>query len=269
MAKQKIKGIWLYAAVAGLLIFLSLFKIFSPLASAVRSFTNPVFKYFYIGASQIRLKYNEQSDRANLNAQVASLTSERNQLIVDNVDLQKTKEENEILREQLGFFARSKFRYVTSNVISRGDLTSATKLPETITIDKGARNGVTVGLAVVSGQGIIVGKVVEVKDEMAKVNLTNNYYCKLAATIFGSNKTNGIVEGELGLTMKMSFIPQSAVIKPGDSVVTSGLEEAIPRGLVIGKVLEVKSDSNAMWQTAVIEPLVSPDDLIIVSVLLP
>jgi rod shape-determining protein MreC len=69
--------------------------------------------------------------------------------------------------------------------------------------------------------------------------------------------------------MKMSFIPQSAVIKPGDSVVTSGLEEAIPRGLVIGKVLEVKSESNAMWQTAVIEPLISPDDLIIVSVLLP
>ncbi|MCX6796258.1 MAG: rod shape-determining protein MreC [Candidatus Falkowbacteria bacterium] len=215
------------------------------------------------------MKYNEQSDREALNAKVKSLTEERNKLIEANANLQKTTEENEILRQQLGFFARSKFHYVVSNVISRGDLTSTTKLPETITIDKGTKDGIYKGLAVVSGDGIIVGKVVETKEEMAEVNLTNNDYCKLAATVFNDSKTDGITEGELGLTMKMSFIPQSAVIKQGDLVVTSGLEEAIPRGLVIGKVLEVKSESNDMWQTAVIEPLVNPDDLIIVSVVLP
>lgn len=99
--------------------------------------------------------------------------------------------------------------------------------------------------------------------------MTNNSDCKLAATILGDTKTNGITAGDLGLTIKMDFIPQTVIIKPGDLVVTSGLEDAIPRGLVIGKVSTVTKESNDLWQSAVIEPLINPDDLIIISVLLP
>jgi len=52
-------------------------------------------------------------------------------------------------------------------------------------------------------------------------------------------------------------------------VVTSGLEEKIPGGLVIGKVTKVNSDSNEVWQSADIEPLIDFDHLTMVSILLP
>jgi rod shape-determining protein MreC len=269
MQRKTKMTIGIYAAVAGLLIFLSVFKIFNPVESGARQIINPVIKFFYGLTSTTRTKYGSQVNQGDLSTQVKSLTAERNRLIEDNVKLQMVKEENGVLREQLGFISKNKYHYVVSNVISRGELNNSAKSPEAITIDKGTKDGVSNGLSVVSGDGIIVGKVVDVKDNISRIDLTNNLDCKLAATMLGDTKTNGITSGDLGLTIKMDFIPQTVVIKPGDLVITSGLEEAIPRGLAIGKVSAVTKESNDLWQSAVIEPLVSPDDLIIVSVLLP
>jgi cell shape-determining protein MreC len=93
----------------------------------------------------------------------------------------------------------------------------------------------------------------------------------LAAAVQGQNdqKTSGVVEGDLGLTIKMDFIPQAEKIKVDDIVVTSGLEKNIPRGLVIGKIIQVNSDSNEIWQKATVESLMNLEDLTIVSILPP
>ena len=253
----------------GLLIFLFIFKASSFFEGYFSRAVNPILKPLYSLTANLRIKFNEQTSVEDLNSQVKKLNEERNNLVEANARLQLLEEENNVLRDQLGFLTRNKHHYVTSNIISRGDLADSSQTSETIIIDKGLHDGIYNGLSVVSGNGVIIGKIVDTKDEIAKVYLTNNPNCKLAATILGDSKTNGIVEGDLGLTIKMNFIPQTAVLKKDNVVVTSGLEENIPRGLVVGKVAEVKGESNDPWRSAVIEPLVNPDDLIIVSVILP
>ena len=157
-----------------------------------------------------------------------------------------------------------------ANIISRGEGN------QSVVIDKGFRDGLVPGLAVVSStalgtssQGVIIGKIINIKEQIAEVYLVTNRNSKLAASILGENKTSGIASGELGLTIKMDFIPQTENIKAGDIVATSGLEPSIPRGLVIGRVTKVNKENNEVWQTAVIEPLVSLNALSIVSILLP
>ncbi|NCQ16170.1 rod shape-determining protein MreC, partial [Candidatus Falkowbacteria bacterium] len=54
-----------------------------------------------------------------------------------------------------------------------------------------------------------------------------------------------------------------------DLVATSGLEENIKRGLVVGRVAQVAKENNQVWQSAVIEPLLSLDNLTLVAILLP
>ncbi len=261
--------IWVYVAVAGLLIFLFLFKILSPFEKATRQLINPVLKTFYSATTKLRMKYEERASKEDLASQIENLIEERNGLIEEKARWQALEEENGVLREQLGFLTKKKYHYVVSNVVSRGDLTDSNRISESIIIDKGSHDGIYNGLGVIGGNGIVIGKVVETKDNIAKVYLTNNSHCKLAATILGDNKTSGVVEGELGLTMKMGFVPQTADIKAGDLIVTSGLEEGIPRGLVIGKVAEIKGESNDPWRLAIVEMLIDPDDLTIVSVILP
>ena len=51
--------------------------------------------------------------------------------------------------------------------------------------------------------------------------------------------------------------------------ITSGLEEKIKRGLVIGKIKSIKKENNELWQITTIEPQYQKEDLIMVSVVLP
>jgi rod shape-determining protein MreC len=269
MLKKKIKKIIYIIAVVGLLIFFHFSGILKPLENIILKILNPVLSGAYSISTGIRSKYNEQSSKINLNEKIKQLEMEIAQLTEKNAKLEIIEEENKTLRKDLSFLSQNKYKYVMSNIVSRGDLSDTADRTETIYIDKGLSEGITPGLAVVSGQGLIIGKIIEVKDNISKVYLTNNPKCKLAAAVLNETKTSGVTEGELGLTVKMSFVPQAETIKVGDIIVTSGLEKMIPRGLVIGKVAEVKKESNELWQTAMVEQLANPDNLIIVSVLLP
>jgi rod shape-determining protein MreC len=135
-------------------------------------------------------------------------------------------------------------------------------------IDKGKSDGVQENSAVVSSQGVVVGKVINVKEKSALVYLLNHPECKLAASIMERDNTSGIAEGELGLSTTMKFIPQSEPIRVGDTVVTSGLEESIPRGLVIGQVSQINKENNELWQQAVIESPINFDELLVVAAII-
>jgi len=263
------KKILIYLAVIGLLVFLYAFNLLGPLNKVIYNILNPIFSGFQSVSSNIRLTYNEQTDKIDLREHIKELENQVNQLTEENARLKILENENGILREHLGFLVKNEYNYVMSNVISRGDAVETSGMEETIIIDKGAKDGVYPGLAIVSGQGIIIGKVAEVKENISQVNLTNSNKCKLAATILNEDKTNGITEGELGLIIKMEFIPQEEEVNIGDIIVTSGLEQAIPRGLVIGKVTQAEKENNEIWQFATLEPLIKAQDLVIVSVLIP
>lgn len=188
---------------------------------------------------------------------------------VDQAKLQLLIEENDKLRSQLNFLANNHYRTLSANVVSRQNLFDAVESAQDIILDKGMKDGIRVGLGVIDESGVIIGKIIEVKDYSARACLTIGADCQLAASILNETKTIGLSEGELGLTIKMNFIPQMERIQPEDIVITSGLGENIPRGLVIGRVSQVNNQSNEIWQDVTIESLASLHNLTVVSVVLP
>ena len=54
-----------------------------------------------------------------------------------------------------------------------------------------------------------------------------------------------------------------------DIVITSGLEQYIPRGLIIGCVTEINRESSELWQTARLTPFSDFNKLTVISILLP
>lgn len=277
MLKLNIKKYFLLLVVITLLIFLHYVKLLTPLESFLSKSLKPVFGGFYSLSANINKAYSEGTVKKDLAAELKQAEEKINQLTVKNAGLRFLEEENLALRKQLNFLNKDKWRYLMANIISRGELTdSSGQGSESVVIDKGSRDGLSAGLAVVSStalgtssQGVIIGKIVEVKEEMAEVHLITSRNSKLAVSILGEEKTSGIASGDLGLTVRMDFIPQTENIKTGDIVATSGLELKIPRGLVIGRVTKVSKENNEVWQSATIEPLVDLNNLIIVSVLLP
>lgn len=260
-----------------LLIFLHYAKLLNPLESFLNKSLEPMFRTFYSLSTNLNKIYLTETGKQDLAAELKQAEEKINQLIAENVKLRFLEEENTVLRKHLNFLNKDNRRYLMANIISRGELTGASSEGnQSIVIDKGARDGLFAGLAVVSStaigstsQGVIIGKIVNVKEQIAEVYLVTNKNSKLAASIFGENKTSGIASGELGLMIKMDFIPQTENIKAGDIVATSGLEQNIPRGLVIGRVTEINKENNEVWQTAIVEPLVDLDTLSVVAILLP
>ncbi|KKR31078.1 MAG: Cell shape-determining protein MreC [Candidatus Falkowbacteria bacterium GW2011_GWF2_39_8] len=189
-----------------------------------------------------------------------------NQLIAENSRLKSLEDENRTLRNYLKFLSTKEKKYLMANVISSGsiDLNS-----QSVLLDKGTKDGLYSGLAILSSEGNIVGKIINAKENISEVCIINASRCQLAAAIQNKEKTVGIAQGDLGLTIKMEFIPQNADIKVGDIIISSGLEKSIPRGLVIGQISHIKKESNELWQAARIEPLTNLEDLVVVSVLLP
>jgi rod shape-determining protein MreC len=277
MVKLNIKKYIILAAVIMLLIFLHYTRLLNPVESFLSKAFRPVLSVFYSLGANLNKTYLEQTEKQDLASELEQAKNKINQLTTENVKLRFLEEENSILRKHLNFLNKDNRRYLIANIISRGELAGSNEEGnQSVMVDKGSVDGLYAGLAVVSStavgtssQGVIVGKIANVKEHISEIYLVTDKNIKLAAAILGESKTSGVASGDLGLTIKMDFIPQTENIKPGDIVATSGLEQSVPKGLVIGRVTKINKENNEVWQSATIEPMVDLDNLSVVSILLP
>lgn len=227
--------------------------------------SKPVASSFYNISLKTNKAYRDSQDE-NPYKIIDSLKKEISSLSVIKSEYQEVMDENLRLKELLGFVNENDFNLVLAAVVARESFESDSL---DLIINKGAVNGLSLGLAVVNEQGILIGKIIEVKDSISKICLSINPGCEFAASIQNSGRTQGLVSGNLGLTAKMGYIPQLEKININDLVITSGLGGKIPRGLVIGKITEVRSEKNEVWQEAIIEAPLDFNNLTVVSAVIP
>jgi len=260
---------FLYWLMALALIFIIHFSgIVRPVENFFVSLINPVSNYFHDFAFKLK-KQNLPGSREDLQAQLDILQKQRAKDTVDEVKLKLLLEENAKLREQLNFLNNNNYRYLSANIIARKNIFFGSEQIQDLIIDRGSDDGVIPGLALVNEEGVIIAKVLESKAKSSRACLTVSPDCRVAVAIMNKNKTIGLSDGDLGLTIKLDYIPQSEEIEIGDIVISSGLGDNIPRGLVLGRVDQVNKQSNEIWQDVNIESLASIYDLTVVSVILP
>jgi len=126
---------------------------------------------------------------------------------------------------------------------------------EVVFIGKGSKEGVERGMTVVHPQGL-VGKVMEVYPHQAKVLLIIDKRSKVGVRI---QRTRDIAilqgKGEEGVC-ELKYLLNTASVKIGDEVVTSGLGKLFPEGILVGEVSQVKRDPNRLFQEVKVTPAV-------------
>ncbi|MBO0960722.1 rod shape-determining protein MreC [Neobacillus sp. MM2021_6] len=168
--------------------------------------------------------------------------------------VQELKKENKELRDVLGEKKTLRdFEPLPATVIGR----NPDRWHEMIIIDKGKLQGVKKNMAVVTARGL-VGKVKNVTQFSSTVQLLSSMDPKnrISAIVQGETDVHGLVEGydqEKKLLM-VKAIPSGAKIEKGQTVITSGLGGFFPKGLPIGKVVEVKQDQYGLNLTALVKP---------------
>lgn len=186
-----------------------------------------------------------------------------NQCSPENATIERLEEENVALRDQLNFL-RDTPRHVGADVIGR----NIDPMGTTIIINRGAKDGIAVGNPVIIGRGFMIGAVARVDSTTSIVRLLSDNHSKVGATVANRDKSIGIVEGGFGITVRLNFIPQNEVVRPGDVVISSGLEATIPRGLSIGTVEIVEKNPQEPFQKAILKPLADLHALTVVSVII-
>jgi rod shape-determining protein MreC len=261
------KGL-VFLAVIGLLIFFHITNFSYPVEKAIIASINPLMQGLFSFSAGINSKLMDRASQEGYANELAVLKIKNEQLNAENAKLRSLEEENDILHQILKFQRLNKNKLILGNVISKGDLITQKENSELI-IDKGSKDGVRPGLAVVGGQGNLVGKILSADESISKVSLITSEKCKIAASIQNRDKTIGVVEGNLGLTISMNFIPMNEKINKGEAVISSGLEKEIQRGLLIGHISDITAESAELWQSAAIEPISDLNNLIFVSVIMP
>ncbi len=194
-----------------------------------------------------------------------ALRKQLEQNYVDRSALSTLTAENQLLREELAFKKSRQLKTVAAEIITG----VSDPISQAVIIDRGKNDGVDVGFAVVTGGGVLVGKVIEARETVSKVLLLTDTTSKVAATVQNQTQTAGLIEGQFGLSIAMTDIPQDQDIKVGDLVVTSGLEGQIPRGLLVAYIESTSQVESAIFKTAVLTPIASFKNLSQILVIIP
>jgi len=171
--------------------------------------------------------------------------------------------ENNRLKNLLAFKQKAPFKVVSARVIGR----SSDNWSSTAIIDKGSYQGIRRGFVVVTYLGL-VGKVIETTDSTSKIMLINDPGLGVSAMVQRSRQ-EGLVSGTLGGSLIMKYLPKDADIQTSDVVITSGLTEAYPKGLLIGRVVTIGEEFSGLSRYCQIKPAVNLSSIEEVLVIIP
>ena len=68
------------------------------------------------------------------------------------------------------------------------------------------------------------------------------------------SRSNGILQGKGGDYLTLSYLPKDADVKVGDIVISSGMGQVIPKGLVIGRVAKIMHNRVLGSTAALVRP---------------
>ena len=181
-----------------------------------------------------------RTENRRLAAEVARLREE-------NAQLQDAAQEAQRLRSLMAVRQQS-FRTVSARVIGR----DPSHWFNTLLIDRGPRDGVRRNDPVVTSEGL-VGHVIEASGGWARVLLVLDPRSAIGVLV-GRSRDAGVAEGQGQPMLRVKYLSRDAEIQPGDQVVTAGLGEIYPRGLVVGTVVDVSRGEGDLFREALVRP---------------
>lgn len=212
-----------------------------------------VFNRFALSINDLITRFN---DVQTLQQRVADLETALALYQTELVDLREKASDYDRLADLLAYIQGTSGReFVTADVIA-GDQSAVLR---TIVINRGTRDGIALGMPVVSRQGL-VGRVTQVAANASRVLLINDPTSAVSARL-QSTRDEGVVIGQPSGALSMEFIPLDAQVRSGDLVITSGLGGNFPPDEVLGQVTNVRLAPSGLYQSAQIRSLVSLDTI--------
>jgi rod shape-determining protein MreC len=171
--------------------------------------------------------------------------------------LRSMRDENIRLTRLLDLRTLQPKDFIAARVVGR----SLDRLGGSLTLDRGALDGIEPDAAVVTPDGL-VGRVERLSPHGARVLTLLHRDCSVAVRLERS-RVQGVVQWQYGdlPTLELLYVPFQEDVKPGDLVVTSGLGGLFPAGVRVGTVARVGMAENGLMKSISVRPAVRFDRL--------
>jgi len=176
----------------------------------------------------------------------ARLREENDRLLHWQAVARRLGVENDEFRELLSTVAEPRNAFVTARVVGM----SSGTFVRTALISAGESDGVAVGQAVVTAEGMI-GRIVEVGNHSARVLLLTDLNSHIPVMLERSRDA-AVLSGDNTDLLRLLYVTDNMTVEPGDRLVTSGEGGMLPPGLPVGQVIGFE---DGIWR---IQPLVDP-----------
>ena len=192
----------------------------------------------------------------------AELRQENDRLEAESRSAAELQRENEQLTGLLQLRSGLQYQTLAVSVIAR----ESSEARRAIVIDRGSDDGVSAGMVVIAAGGALVGRITDVGPTFAHVVLISDATSTVIGQLLSSSATGKVI-GQLGGALVMQDVDAAAEVTIGEEVFTAGIEleggirSPYPKGLLIGRVVDVTRDPNEVVQTVFLEPAAPLDRL--------
>ena len=174
------------------------------------------------------------------------------QLQREIIRLQEAGQENRQLRALLDYQRdHPGLEYLAASVIGY----DPNGLVQSLTVDRGTKDGVQTGMVVVSAPGLL-GKVVESYPRAARVLLITDP-SNVINVLLQRSRVQGVVTGRADRNLDLQYVDKTADVVVGDLVLTSGLGGGYPEGIPLGRVSRIIDKDQALFKEIQVQPLAS------------
>lgn len=172
----------------------------------------------------------------------AVLTNENLGLYGNSAKLKELEGENAFLREGLNI--SKKFTETRLAAVIGRDFENN----RSFLINKGSKDDIEIGMTVVGIGETAIGKIVYISPNTAKVQTILDTQSRIGAVTLNT-KISGLVRG-LGSDIIFDLIAKDKKPETDELVISSGTDGIWPRGLILGKIKEIKSADNQIFNSA-------------------
>ncbi|MDD3305440.1 MAG: rod shape-determining protein MreC [Bacilli bacterium] len=207
---------------------------------------------------EMKAVYKKYKNISDIESKVVLLEEENRELKSSLDDLKSLLDLNKLTTE---------YKVINATVINR----NVGNWYNTLIIDKGEKSGLKADMIVITNEGLI-GKITKTTFYSSEVKLitTPDLNNKISVgVITDDNTTYGLLSGYDKMTKELSVIDiiDNTSIKVGDKVITSGLGNIFPKGIIIGTVSKVEMDDFGISSLVKVKPIADFNNLRYVTVL--
>ena len=239
-----------------MLMFLALAGLLQPVEGVASIPLNALSGAFTRFALSISNTIEDLNELGRQQERIAELEEQLARRQIELIQLREAASDYDRLLDLLSYTrALEEQEFITADVIG----VDQTGIARNIFINRGARDGVAIGMPVTTDLGL-VGRIVDASANAAQVQLITDENSSVS-TRLQTTRAEGSIVGQASGVLRLTFVDLDEEIQQGDLVITSGLGGNFPPDIVVGQVTSVRQFEFELFQEAQVRSLIDFETL--------